>query len=86
MHDTGPGFAPEIATHVFDPFVTSRGSDGSTETDDGAGSGSGLGLAICKRLVDKAGGTISVGGRPEGGAVVSIHLPAARRQSLKKAG
>lgn len=85
--DTGPGFAPEIATHVFDPFVTSRGPDGSTETDGKrADRGCGLGLAICKRLVDKAGGSISVGGRPEGGAVVSIHLPAAQRQSLKKAG
>jgi len=62
--DAGPGFAPELAAHVFQPYV--RG-----ET---AVPGAGLGLTICRGLVEAHGGTIAV--EPsEAGACVRVVLP-----------
>ncbi|WP_270403514.1 sensor histidine kinase [Candidatus Collinsella stercoripullorum] len=69
--DTGAGFAPEIAAHAFEPFVTSnaaRSSDGGT----------GLGLSIARRAVELMGGSIRLE-EPcaPWGAVVTVELPAA---------
>jgi two-component system nitrogen regulation sensor histidine kinase GlnL len=44
--DDGPGAPPEIANHLFDPFVTSKKS------------GSGLGLALVDKLVADQGGVV----------------------------
>ena len=44
--DEGPGAPPEIAEHLFDPFVTTKKS------------GSGLGLALVDKLVADQGGII----------------------------
>ncbi|MBQ5398427.1 MAG: amino acid permease [Ruminococcus sp.] len=52
--DTGIGMRPEFAEHVFDAFERER-----SRTVEGI-QGSGLGMAITKRLVELAGGTISV--------------------------
>ncbi len=62
--DTGPGIAPELAEQVFEPLFTSRKS------------GAGLGLTICRQIVERHGGTISV--EPNApGAVLCIRLPRA---------
>ena len=42
--DSGPGLAPEIADHLFQPFHT---------TKDG---GMGVGLSLCKKIVEAQGG------------------------------
>ncbi|HPG25477.1 MAG TPA: ATP-binding protein [Myxococcota bacterium] len=66
--DDGPGIAPDAAAHVFEPFWTSR--------ENGVG---GLGLAICKRIVDEAGGRITVGpDAKSGGACFRVDLPITR--------
>ncbi len=48
VEDTGPGIAEGVRARLFEPFVTSRGED----------EGNGLGLAVCRRLVQEAGGRI----------------------------
>ena len=72
VRDTGPGIPDSIRARLFEPFVTSRA---------GAG-GFGLGLAVCRRLIEQAGGTITLTpaaeATPGAGAEFVITLPAAR--------
>lgn len=70
VHDTGIGIAPENLAFIFDEFAqtSDRGRDPTR--------GWGLGLAICRRLVDGIGGTITVESHPNHGSVFSVHLPA----------
>jgi signal transduction histidine kinase len=65
VHDTGPGFSPELLPHVFERFV--RAADSS---------GSGLGLAIARDLVTAHGGTIEARNEDRG-ATVEVRLPVA---------
>jgi len=65
--DSGPGIDPAIAARIFEPFWTSR-----------EGSAGGLGLAICRRIVEEAGGTIGVYEQPEVGACIGVELPITR--------
>jgi signal transduction histidine kinase len=60
--DSGKGLPPEILSHIFEPFVTTKLN------------GMGLGLAICRRLVDLNGGTIEAE-NANAGARFIIHLP-----------
>jgi len=69
VSDSGPGIPPDDLARVFERFYRvdkSRGRPGGT----------GLGLAIVRHLVELHGGTASAANRPEGGAVVTIVLPA----------
>jgi len=45
--DNGPGIGPEVAAHLFQPFVTSKGAGGT-----------GLGLAVSRRLAHSLGGEL----------------------------
>jgi signal transduction histidine kinase len=69
VEDRGPGVPPELRTRIFEPFARGRA------TDRTAGSGLGLGLAICRRIVDGHGGSISVEDRTGGGARFIVRLP-----------
>ena len=64
--DTGPGLAPEVAAHLFQPFVTTKQK------------GMGLGLSICRTIVEAHGGRIWVTAAPQGGTVFHLTLRAAR--------
>lgn len=64
--DTGPGIAPEVLNHLFEPF-----------TSYGKIHGTGLGLSICRRILADHRGWIRGANRPEGGAVFSFGLPIA---------
>lgn len=72
--DNGPGIPAEIASTLFDPFVTMRGTGKSSPTGHG---GSGLGLAVCRRLIENSGGTIVLEPTTEDrqGASFLISLP-----------
>lgn len=62
ISDNGAGFASQVLTRVFEPYVTTKPT------------GTGLGLAIVKKIVEEHGGRIDISNRREGGARVSILL------------
>lgn len=66
--DRGAGLAAADCEHIFEPFFR------AAATAEAAG-GMGLGLALCKRLVELQGGTISCEARDGGGSVFSFSLP-----------
>jgi GAF domain-containing protein len=66
IEDNGPGFSPEIASRVFEPYVTTKDE------------GSGLGLAIVKKIVTAHAGKIDASSSSKGGAVFRFQIPAAQ--------
>ncbi len=74
FHDTGPGFAPEMAEAMFEPFFTTKEY----------GRGTGLGLAICKDIVEKYNGRIIAENAPQGGGVFTVYLPLKEKRTWKK--
>jgi PAS domain S-box-containing protein len=65
FHDDGPGIAPDVLPHIFDPFYTTKRP----------GRGTGLGLSICKTVMREHGGNIEAATAPGGGAVFTVTLP-----------
>ncbi len=65
IQDNGPGIAPDILPHIFEPFYTTK------ET----GKGTGLGLSITYGLVKKLGGEITVHSRVGQGTAFTITIP-----------
>jgi signal transduction histidine kinase len=70
--DDGPGFPTEFLPHAFERF---RRADGA-RTREGEG-GTGLGLAIVQAIALAHGGTVAAANQPDGGAVLTLRLPAA---------
>lgn len=65
--DTGPGLAPEVLAHLFEPFYTTKES------------GTGLGLAIAREIVLAHRGELRAEGRRGApGAVFTLSLPVAK--------
>lgn len=62
--DRGRGVPEEIRESLFDPFVSGRAD------------GVGLGLALARRIVLLHGGELDLAGRPGGGTVARMRLPA----------
>ena len=66
VRDTGPGIPPEMAARLFEPFFTTRASEGGT----------GLGLAVVRAIVAEHGGTITA--TSDGGAEFVVSFPPRR--------
>jgi two-component system NtrC family sensor kinase len=64
IEDSGSGIPVEIQPKIFDAFYTTKQS----------GEGSGLGLHICKQIIEKHKGTISVESEP-GKTIFTVVLP-----------
>jgi signal transduction histidine kinase len=62
--DEGPGIPEALRGAVFEPFFSTR--------PDRSG---GLGLAITRRIVEEAGGRISIEGGEKGGTVFRVQIP-----------
>jgi len=72
VSDTGPGVTQEEIPLIFERFH--RGSGPRAAGAPGVG----LGLAICRALVERQGGRISVTSAPGRGAIFAIRFPIAR--------
>ena len=64
VRDTGPGIPPEMQARMFEPFFTTRASEGGT----------GLGLAVVRTIVTEHGGTIAA--ESNGGAEFTVSFSA----------
>lgn len=67
--DSGTGFPPGVAEHLFDAFWTTKAD------------GIGLGLTICRSIIEANGGTIWAEASKEGGAMFSFSLPLAEGEA-----
>ena len=64
VSDTGIGMDSAALKNIFTLFYSSKG-----------GKGTGLGLFICRKIIEKHGGRISVDSEPGRGTVFQISLP-----------
>jgi len=63
VRDSGPGFAPQSAEHVFAPFYTTKPT------------GLGMGLSICRSIIEAHGGRLWATANLPRGAVVQFTVP-----------
>lgn len=79
--DTGEGFDPAFAPHLFERF---RQADSSSTRHHG---GIGAGLALVRHVVEAHGGTVSAQSEGRGkGATFTVRLPSVRRVAAGGAG
>ncbi|MGA9002643.1 MAG: ATP-binding protein, partial [Pseudolabrys sp.] len=71
--DTGSGLAPEVASQLFQPFVTTKQH------------GMGVGLSICRTIAESHGGKIWVEANPGGGTVFRFTLRGVRKEEVDDA-
>lgn len=69
VEDDGIGMSDEFQQHLFEAFSRERTSTVSKQQ------GAGLGLSIVKKIVDLAGGTISVNSRQNEGSTFTVEMP-----------
>ena len=62
--DNGPGIPPRLTDHLFEPFVSGRGSDGT-----------GLGLTISRELAVSHGGDLRLVETGPGGTTFELRFP-----------
>ncbi len=60
--DNGPGLAPEVASRLFEPFVSTKDK------------GMGVGLSICRAIVESHGGRLWATSPPAGGVTFTFTL------------
>ena len=66
VDDSGPGVPDDKAAAIFEPFNTGEAAR--------AGAGAGLGLAICRQIVERMQGQLTVARSPFGGARFHFRL------------
>lgn len=75
IKDEGPGIPEDIREKIFEPFFTTKKK----------GEGTGLGLDICKKIIEKHGGTIVLDSEVGKGTVFTIDLPALTDEEVRVA-
>jgi signal transduction histidine kinase/DNA-binding response OmpR family regulator len=63
--DTGPGVPPALQARIFEPFFTTKP----------IGIGTGLGLSLCRGIIERHGGTMTVMSPPGQGTTFCVELP-----------
>jgi two-component system cell cycle sensor histidine kinase/response regulator CckA len=76
VSDTGPGIAPDVLPHVFEPFFSTKG----------AGPATGLGLSTVYGIVKQSEGFVWIDSDPGAGARVTILLPPVQQPAAVPAG
>ena len=71
--DTGSGISPDIASHLFQPFVTNKRN------------GMGVGLSISRTIVEAHGGQIGASPNPAGGTTFRFTLRAVTQEEVRDA-
>lgn len=69
FRDTGPGFSEDTLSKAMDPFFTTKDN------------GTGLGLPIVQAIIDSHGGSMRLSNATQGGALISISLPAQKSET-----
>ncbi len=77
VRDHGIGFDPRYAGDIFAPFRRLHGR--------ATYPGSGMGLAICRKVVERHGGTIVADSTSGGGTTITVTLPTAAPATLATA-
>ncbi len=72
VRDTGKGIPPEFLPHIFDPFFSTKGVEGT-----------GLGMSISYGIIRNHKGTIRVESTVNVGTAFTIELPAYKKQEAK---
>ena len=68
--DTGAGIAPEIASQLFQPFITSKRN------------GMGVGLSISRTIIEAHGGRLWAEPNPDGGTIFRLTLRVAELEEI----
>lgn len=76
VRDDGSGIAPDVLSHIFEPFLTTKES----------GHGVGLGLAISRGIVERHSGRIEVQSELGHGTTFTVTLPILADTSLAAVG
>ena len=63
LHNGGPAIPAEVLPRVFELFFSTKSG------------GTGIGLALCQRIIEEHGGTITLESAPDAGTAVTIVLP-----------
>jgi signal transduction histidine kinase len=70
VQDTGEGIPRESMERIFSPFFTTKAK------------GQGLGLAVCRRLVEAQGGTVTVKSKLGKGSAFTVQIPATEKSEV----
>ena len=84
VRDNGPGIAPDIMPHIFEPFFSTRALQSPVAAHAAGGKTLGryvgLGLAVARSLAHARGGELVAANRTQGGAEFCLSLPLAEGQ------
>jgi signal transduction histidine kinase len=76
ISDNGIGFDDKYLDRIFLPFERLHGHSEYQ--------GTGMGLAICRKIVERHGGSISAQSSPNQGATFIVRLPVRNRQGVEE--
>ena len=72
VSDTGSGMDEETKSRLMQPFTSAPGESGVQQV------GVGLGISICRHLIDRMNGTVTLQSEPGRGTVFDIRIPGVR--------